>query len=160
MFQYVMSDHGPAGQLEGSPSVQTLQQSLANLAIATNRPGINPGPINGEVGPATMAAIVQGLGLLSEQLPSWLYLALQGALAVGSNTATAKTFVTSYATQLAIAANTAAVKYKTTPAAATTPTVVGFFAPGWYKTPIGMAILAVVALLGYKFIVAPRRAAA
>ena len=151
--------------LRGNAAVEGLQKALVNLAQATQRPAINPGPVDGIVGSQTMAAVSAALGLLSEELPNWLYLALQTAMIAGANTSQAKQFVTSYAPQLTIAANTAAVKFKTAapvvqPAA--TPANTGFlstiFPPGWYKRPsLGWVIVGIGAFAGYKLILAPSK---
>jgi len=150
---------GPMGSLGGKAEVENLQHALTNLAIATQRPQINPGPVTGVINDATMTAVSAGLGLLSEQLPTWAYLALQAAMIAGIQTTAAKDAVASAATQLTVAANTAAVKYKVQapPTMALTPA--GFFAPGWYKTPMGMGLIAVVAFLVYRYVIAPKKAA-
>lgn len=126
--------------LAGSPAVETLQRSLVNLAIATNRPQINPGQITGVVDDNTMVAINSAMGILTEDLPSWIYLALQTAMIAGSTTAAAKKAVEQYAAQLTIAANTAAVKYRTAPLpAAPVPITASIFDSlfpvGWYTRP-------------------------
>lgn len=148
----------PEFSLMGANEIETLQRALTNLATATQRPAITA-KVTGVIDDATMAAISEGLGLLTQELPSWLYMGLQGVMLVGATNATAKKYVGQYATQLTLAANAAAVKFKAqtpvvTPAA--TSTVVGFFAPGWYKTPIGIGLIAVTAFIGYKLI-APSR---
>jgi hypothetical protein len=126
--------------LMGSPAVETMQRALVNLAIATNRPQINPGTVTGVVDDNTMVAINSGMGILTEDLPSWLYLSLQAAMLAGSTTAAAKKAVEQYAAQITIAANTAAVKYKTTmppPAPITTTGSIfdSLFPTGWYARP-------------------------
>jgi hypothetical protein len=146
------------GHLMGASEIENLQRALINLGVATQRPAITC-KITGVMDDATMMAVNAGLGLLTEELPSWLYLALQGVMVAGSTNATAKKYTGQYATQLTMAVNTAAVKFKVapvvTPPVYTAPTIVGFFAPGWYKTPIGMALIAVAAFVGYKFFIAP-----
>jgi hypothetical protein len=140
--------------------IEALQTALRNLSIATARPDINPGPTNtGIVDAGTVSAVVAGMGLLTEKLDSWQYLAIQAGLIAGTATNKAKEVIATYAPQLTIAANTAAVKFKTTPV----PVVVGpmsFFAPGWYKTPLGLGLIAVVGLVIYKFVIAPTPAKA
>lgn len=127
--------------LAGSPAVEQLQRALVNLAIATNRPQINPGQVTGVVDDNTMVAINAASGILTEELPSWLYLAMQTAMIAGSTTAAAKKYVEQYAAQLTIAANTAAVKYKTAaPIPTATPSTAGsifnsIFPIGWYSRP-------------------------
>ncbi len=142
--------------LAGSPAVEGLQRSLINLAIATNRPQINPGAVTGVVDDNTMVAVNAALGILTEQLPSWLYLALQTAMIAGSTTAAAKKAVEQYAAQLTMAANTAAAKYKTTaPLPATTTTTGGIwdtlFPVGWYARPsLGWGVVIVLGFGAYK----------
>lgn len=147
--------------LAGSPSVEQLQRSLVNLAIATNRPQINPGTVSGTVDDPTMVAINAALGILTEDLPSWLYLGLQTAMIAGSTTAAAKKYVEQYAAQLTIAANTAAVKYKTT-APLPMPTTTGsifdsLFPMGWYSRPsLGWLVVLGVGFGGYKLFFAKK----
>lgn len=143
-------------QLMGTNEIETLQRALINLSVATQRPAINT-KITGVVDDETMTAINAALGLLTEQLPTWLYLALQGLMVTGATSATAKKYVGEYATQLALAANTATAKYKVSPPVPTTPPVqAGFFAPGWYKTPLGVLLIAVVGFAGYKLFFASK----
>lgn len=154
----------------GTAETENLQRALANLAQATQRPAINPGQISGVVDDGTMMAIQASLGLLTEELPSWMYLGLQAALMAGATTSTAKGYVGQYATQLTVAINTAAVKLKVNPPQGTVMTWAGspqpgvttnpgflatLFAPGWYKTPQGMLMIAIGLFIGYKFFVAP-----
>lgn len=147
---------GPSFQLMGAGEIETLQRSLINLSVATARPAINC-KITGIMDDQTMVALSSAVGLLSEELPSWAYLGLQAVMAGGSTSSTAKKYAGEYASQLAIACNTAAIKFKATPTAPVVAptTTVGFFAPGWYKTPFGLLLIAGVAFLGYKFILAP-----
>lgn len=152
--------------LASSASVQQLQQALVNLAISTGRPAINPGAVTGEMNDQTVVAVSSAMGLLTEELPSSVYLILQAGLLVGSATTQAKKLVEQYAPQLTIAANTAALKFHQQPPAV--PVVVqpqtsffgNLFAPGWYKTPFGMVIIGVGAFAIYKLFLAPRPAAA
>lgn len=148
--------------LDGPSEIENLQRALINLSIATQRPAINT-QVTGTVTDSTMLALSAALGLLTEELPSWLYLGLQGATMFGATNSTAKKYVGEYATQLALAINTAAVKYKQTPPVPAPPAPVAtqpsFFAPGWYKTPIGVALIAVVAFVGYKLLIAPSKKA-
>ncbi len=163
----------------GDPNVQALQQALTNLAQASGRPAINPGPISGVMNDSTVAAVAAGLQIMTEELPSWLYLVLQAALVAGSATSKAKTIVTQYAGQLTIAANAAAAKihpatsgparWASTPTdvaqfqpmqPTVTSTVTQMFAPGWYKTPIGIAIIALGLFGVYKLFIAPPKPAA
>lgn len=170
----------------GDPNIEALQRALLNLSQASGRPAINPGAVSGVLTDATMAAVVAAHGILTEELPSWMYLALQAALIAGSTTSQAKAIVTQYAGQLAMAANTAAAKLhpggtatggtirlpngtvvnvnaaagNTITAASDSPftlpgSVSEFFAPGWYKTPMGIALLLLVGFGVYKFFLAP-----
>lgn len=138
--------------LSGSAEVQGLQQALTNLATATGRPQINPGKIDGIVGTQTVMAVVAATDLLSEQLPTWAYLSLKaataGASASSAVTAEAKKGIELLAAPLTVAANTAAVKFKTQPPATTASS--SFFGPGWYKTPFGIALILGGAFVGYK----------
>ncbi len=149
----------PSVQLLGASEIEGLQRALINLSVATQRPSINT-KITGTIDDATMTAISEGLGLLTQELPSWLYLALQGVMVVGATNATAKKYVGEYATQLTLAVNAAAVKYKTNPPVPAASVQVGFFAPGWYKTPLGIALILAGVLVGYKLFIAPSRKAA
>lgn len=154
----------------GDPNVESLQRALTNLAIASGRPAINPGAISGTLNDATMAAVSASLGFITEELPSWLYVALQAALVLGSTTSQAKTAVTKYAGQLAMAANAAAAKMHPAggidvayqpPPTVVQPMTSTFspFAPGWYKTPFGIALILLVGFGVYKlFLAKPSRA--
>lgn len=149
-------------QLLGTNEIENLQRALINLGVATQRPAITA-RITGTIDDETMTAINAGLGLLTEELPSWLYLALQGVMVAGATSSTAKKYVGQYATQLALAANTAAVRYKVNPPVPTPPPATsssGFFASGWYKTPLGLVLIAGAAFVGYRIFVAPSRKAA
>jgi hypothetical protein len=156
----LLMQRGPTGlmqgpMLSGNAEVENLQRALANLAIATNRPQINPGAADGVVGDRTVAAVIAGMDLLTSQLPTWAYLSLQAALAAGSMTSQAKSVVTSLAAPLTVAANTAAVKFKQNPTTGPLmPAQQGFFAPGWYKTPAGIALILIVGFVGYKLFMA------
>jgi len=148
---------GPLGAAVKA-DIENLQRALTNLATATQRPQINPGPITGTVDSGTVTAVSAAMGLLTESLPSWLYLASQAALIGGASTSVAKEFVGTDATQLTIAANTAALKFPKPGTVLTPLPATGFFAPGWYKTPAGLALIGVAAFIVYKFVIAPRRA--
>jgi peptidoglycan hydrolase-like protein with peptidoglycan-binding domain len=159
LLSHVLSGPGP---LAGTASVEGLQRALANLAIATTNSSINPGPIDGVVGGQTVAAVNAALSLITKELPSWLYVGLQAALLVGSTTTQAKAYVTQYAPQLTIAANTAAIKFKTpTPAPMTIQTMASnslfdtVFPANWYKKPsLGLALVLLGAFGFYKFFLA------
>jgi hypothetical protein len=149
---------GTPGVNTATPGVQALQTALNNLGRATQRPQIAC-PVTGKVDDATVAAVVAGMGILTEQLSTWQYLALQAAFVAGSATSKAKEAVAIAAPQLTIAANTAAVKYGKVNPVAVGP--LGFFAPGWYKTPAGLLLIGVGGFLFYKFVIAkPAKAAA
>lgn len=150
----------------GDPNVESLQRALTNLAIASGRPAINPGAISGTLNDATMAAVSASLGIITEELPGWLYAALQAGLILGSTTSQAKAVVTKYAGQLAMAANAAAAKmhpsgvqvaYQPPPSVVPMQST-SFFAPGWYKTPMGIALLLLIGFGVYKlFLASPSR---
>ena len=161
------------GHLAGDPNIETLQRSLTNLAIASGRPAINPGQVTGTMNDATMAAVSSALGILTEELPGWLYLALQAAMIAGSTTSKAKAVVTQYASQLAMAANAAAVKMRpgsniatfqpiqaTSIGPATTPTTFlqTMFGSPWYKSPLGIALIGLGLFGFYKFFIAAPKA--
>lgn len=164
----------------GDPNIESLQRALLNLSQASGRPAINPGAVTGVMNDATMAAVTAALGIITEELPSWMYLGLQAALITGSLTSQAKEYVTRYAGQLAMAANTAASKLhppggggiRLPNGTIVNPTVYGetltpssgsilpstvsnLFAPGWYKTPFGIAVLLLIGFGAYKFFLAP-----
>jgi hypothetical protein len=147
--------------LMGTSEIENLQRALINLGVATQRPAVTC-KITGIMDDATMMAINAGLGLLTEELPNWLYVGVQGVMIFGSTNATAKKYTGEYATQIAMAANAAAVKFKVNPPVPVVvplaPTVVGFFAPGWYKTPLGLLLIGAALLVGYKFFIAPTKA--
>lgn len=154
-----IAHRGSEAQLLGASEIENLQRALINLSAATQRPAITT-KVTGVIDDATMTAVSAALGLLTEELPSWLYLGLQGVMLVGATNASAKKYVGNYATQLTLAANTASVKYKVTPPVpAMPPAASGPFASGWYKTPLGIVLIVGVAFVGYKILSAPRRAA-
>lgn len=161
--------------LNGNANIETLQRALTNLAISSGRPAINPGPITGDLNDSTMVAISAAHGLITEELPSWMYLALQAAMMVGATNSTAKSYVAQYAPQLTIAVNTAAVKFKQQAPSSNTATLympdgglpgaqpVGVFASlfpiDWYKRPTwGLALVLIGAFGFYKyFLAAPKK---
>lgn len=158
------------GHLAGDPNIETLQRALTNLAQASGRPAINPGPITGALNDATMAAVSSALGIITEELPGWMYLALQAAMIAGSTTSKAKQIVTQYASQLAMAANAAAVKMRPSTNVATfqpihatmvtqAPTFwQSAFGPVWYKSPLGIALIGLGLFGFYKFFIAAPKA--
>ena len=151
--------------LQGTAIVETFQRALANLAIATARPTINPGPVTGVLNDSTMVAFSAAIGVVAEELPDWLYLLLQAAMAGGATSTAAKNFVTKYAAPLTIALNTAAVKYKAAPVVTIVQPTPGpldtLFAPGWYTRPsLGLLVVGVGAFAIYKLLAPAPRAAA
>lgn len=161
------------GHLAGDPNIETLQRALTNLALASGRPAINPNGITGTLNDATMAAVSSALGIITEELPGWLYLALQAAMIAGSTTSKAKQIVTQYASQLAMAANAAAVKmrpmgnssvaiFQPQYAAQPVPTAMSFlqsvFGSPWYKSPLGIGLIALGLFGFYKFFIAAPKA--
>jgi len=156
---------GAPGLGAANASVEQLQRALVNLAVATGRPAINPGKVSGTIDDATMIALGAAIGLLSEELPNYVYLPLQATLLVGVTNATAKQYVTQYAPQITVAINTAAVKFKTSTPAPTAGTVITQPAPvqpslfdklfpvGWYTRPSwGWLILAAGGFATYKLV--------
>lgn len=140
--------------LAGSAEIIKLQQSLANLAVATGRPEFAPGRTDGVLDDATMAGVAAAVSVAANELPSWLATALQIALVGGAATQTAKNYVSQYAAQLSVAFNTAAVKYKKAPVpVAPTPAV---FVTPWFKTWWGITGIVVGGLFVLRFIFAPR----
>ena len=79
--------------LAGDANIENLQRALVNLAQAANRPAINPGVVSGVMNDATMTAVSAALGIITEELPSWLYLALQAGMIAGATTSKAKGLV-------------------------------------------------------------------
>lgn len=145
--------------LQGPAEVKSLQQALKNLSVATQRPDIDPGPIDGTVSPQTVQSVIAAQTLLSAELPSWAFVSLQAALAAGAMTSKAKEAIAAAAVPLTVAANTAAVKFKK-PGVMMPTGVASFFAPGWYKTPFGIALILATAFVGYKLFFAPPTKAA
>lgn len=143
--------------LAGTAEIVKLQQSLVNLAASTNKPQLNPGRTDGVLDDATMACVASAFSYAANELPGWLATPLNLALIGGSGTSTAKSYVGSYAAQLSVAFNAAAVKYKSSSVPA--PTAPIATATPWYKTPWGIAGIIVGGLIVLKFVLAPRQAA-
>lgn len=149
--------------LMGTADITALQQALLNLAVTANRPSSNPGPVTGVVNDATMAAIGASAGVLTEQLPSWLYLAFQVAMIAGAGTTTAKKFVEDHAAEFTIAINTATAKMKSTGIIppyilpTTTPGLFDTLFPiGWYTTPsLGWLVVGALGFGAYKLLKKP-----
>ena len=142
--------------LAGTAEIVKLQQSLANLAQSTQRPEFSPGRTDGVLDDATVAAVASAFSVVANELPSWLATSLQLALIGGSATQVAKNYISQYAAQLAVAFNTAAVKYKTTPVPAAIPTAI---AMPWYQTWWGIGGLIVGGLIVLKYVLAPSQSA-
>lgn len=150
-------------QLMGPSEIENLQRALNNLGVAVQQPAITC-KVTGTLDNQTMTAISASIGHLTKELPSWLFLGLQGAMAFGAASDTAKKYIGQYATQLTVAVNTAAVRFKTTPPPFVPASVqAGFFAPGWHKTPLGLALIVgglITAFFAYRGLTSapPRRA--
>lgn len=138
--------------LMGSGDIQALQQALVNLAIATGRPQINPGKVDGVVSAATVTAVVAAIDVLQPEMSETNFLILKASLAGAGAAAPTQaiTVVTTLAVPLTVAANTAAVKYKTT--GIMLPWDAGFFGPGWYTTPAGIGLILIGAFIGWKLL--------
>lgn len=142
--------------LGGTAEITKLQQSLVNLAQATNKPQLNPGRVDGVLDDATMASVASAFSYAAGELPSTLSSVVQLALIGGSGTSTAKNYVSQYATQLSVAFNAAAIKYRTAPPA-TTPVVVPTASGAWYTTWWGIGGIILAGALAFKFFLAPRQ---
>lgn len=140
--------------LGGSAEITKLQQALVNLAQSTNKPQLNPGRTDGTLDDATMACVASAFSYAANELPSTLSSVVQLALIGGSATSTAKNYVTQYASQLAVAFNAAAIKYRTAPPPAVVyPTVT---AGTWYTTWWGVLGLVVGGAFALKWILGSR----
>lgn len=129
--------------------VQQMQQALVTLALKSNRPNIRPDVTNGILTDGTMNAVVAGMDLFTNALPATEYLALQAALLIGATTDTAKSMVLQYAPDIASAALGASLTV--TPATTAPP----IFSLAWFETPLGLGILILGGILGYKLFIAP-----
>jgi hypothetical protein len=130
--------------LTGAADVENLQRALINFAQRSGNAATNPGAVTGELNAQTMTALQAAIAQGSSSLPSWMYLAMQAAMAGGATTSSAKAFVTQYATVFAVAVNTQAsrlpaVAQPIPPAAVATP---------WYKTQWGIGLLVLGAAVG------------
>jgi hypothetical protein len=141
------------GQLQGVNEVRGLQVALAQLAMVTQRPQINPNDFSGIVGASTVMAVVSATDLLSEHLSTMQFVALKIALAGAtfSSTATdaAKRAIESSALALTVAANTAAAKFGQ-------PTPFGLTAD-WWTTPVGLGLIAIGVIVGIKVLSKPKK---
>ena len=125
--------------------VAALQQALARLAVASGRPEINPGPATGVMNVQTMVAVASSFDIVGAELPWYGRYSLQGVLLLGASTDMARTQVTNYAQQLAIAADAAALKVR--PKTSGLP----FNIPvDWYTTPEGLAFIVLAGFVGYR----------
>lgn len=140
--------------LGGTAEITKLQQSLVNLAQATNRPQFNPGRIDGVLDDATMIAVSAAFSVAANELPSQLSTVVQLALIGGSATTTAKNYIGQYATQLAVAFNAAALKYKQAAVPAVPMPMPSGTAP-WYTTWWGIGGMIVGGLVVLKFVLGP-----
>lgn len=139
------------------PNVRALQQALAQLSLVTMRPQINPISQTGVVDDYTAAAVVSGLDLLTSGLPVAVDAFLQAALIGGATTDPAKALIKDNAAYLALAAQTAVVKYGGSQYAST------FFPVDlqpWYTQPFGLIVIAGLGFLVIKLIHKNQKASA
>ena len=147
----VVALSGPLHGFSGSADISNLQQALTNLALKTGNPSFNPGPVNGDLNGQTLAALQASMSVIGKDLPGWLTLALQGAFTIGTGSSQVKNYIGQYATQIAMAVNTASARMS--PATQTTPIIVGSVGP-WYQQTWGMlAIRAGILFTGWFFFV-------
>lgn len=125
-----------------SADITALQNSLVQLAIASNRPSVNPGTITGVLNDQTMAALAAGFDLLAGQLPWYAHYSLEAAFVLGAGTDTARAAVGSYSTELTIAA--IAASKVVTPSYGAFP-----FLPDT-SDPTSLLLLGIAALVVYK----------
>ena len=149
---------GPPAHLQGSAAVEQLQRALQNLARATRQPAIDPRQITGFVDDMTVTNVDAALSFMtSKELPSFIYLALQGALQSGS-LAYAKQIIEQYASQLTIAANKVSMQRIAKTVIIRDPMQLqgslGAFFEGWYKKPWGILLIALGAFGVYKIFIA------
>jgi hypothetical protein len=146
---------------DADPGVKQLQLALTQLAQVTGRPNVNPQTTNGEMTDATMIAIVNALGILSEELPTYAYVGVQAGLIIGSTTSFAKKTVTQYAPVLAAATSAAAAKWAHDhPATPTLPITPTSEETPWYKTPLGIGGIVLGGIVVYKILFSPSQKAA
>lgn len=140
--------------LGGTAEITKLQQALVNLAQSTNKPQLNPGRVDGVLDDATMACVASALSYAANELPSQLSSVVQLALIGGSATSTAKNYVGQYASQLSVAFNAAAVKYRTAPPP---PVMMPGTATGaWYTTWWGIGGLIIGGAFVLKYLLGSR----
>lgn len=131
------------------PGVQQMQLALVTLAQKSNRPNIKPDVTTGFLTDGTMNAVVAAMDILTNALPAMEYLALQAALLIGATTDSAKSVVLQYAPDIAAAALGASL---TVTPASSSPAI---FSLAWFETPLGLGILLIGGILGYKLFIAP-----
>lgn len=129
--------------------VQQMQQALVTLALKSNRPNIRPDVTTGYLTDGTMSAVVAAMDILTNALPATEYLALQAGLLIGATTDTAKSVVLQYAPDITAAALGASL---TVTPATSSPAI---FSLAWFETPLGLGILLIGGILGYKLFIAP-----
>lgn len=142
--------------LAGTAEIAKMQQALANLAQATGKPQFNPGRSDGVLDDATMVAVAAAVSVAANELPDTLGSVVQLALIGGATTSTAKNYVNQYASQLSVAFNAAAVKYKVNPPAPTVYPIAT--ATPWYTTWWGVGGLIIGGIVALKFLLGPSRA--
>lgn len=141
--------------LGGTAEITKMQQALVNLAQSTNKPQLNPGRVDGVLDDATMSCVASAFSYAAGELPSTLSSVVQLALIGGSATSTAKNYVTQYASQLAVAFNAAAVKYRTAPPVPVVMPGVGT-SGAWYTTWWGIGGLIIGGAFALKYILGSR----
>jgi hypothetical protein len=157
--------------LGASAAVTTMQKALAGLAQAACKPEINPGEPSGTVDAATLGAVAAMLAWGAKKIPQdetakYLSKTLNvSGIAAGFLASSVGPVVAGYATWITRTANalTVAVKQGVIKGACTTPDGGGGgggggdkAAPAWYQTPEGMVGILLAAVVGYKFLLAPK----
>jgi hypothetical protein len=156
--------------LGASAAVTTMQKALAGLAQAACKPEINPGE-SGTVDAATLGAVAAMLAWGAKKIPQdetakYLSKTLNvSGIAAGFLATNVAPVVTPYVPWITRTANalTVAVKQGVIKGACTTPDGGGGgggggdkAAPAWYQTPEGMVGILLAAVVGYKFLLAPK----
>jgi len=143
-----------SGLGDANADISQLQTALKELARVTGRAGIDPGEATGIMNDATMRGIASAGSLITDELPSWLYVSLQAALFAGSSSSFAQKQVTSFAHPIAAAVELATARY-----VSKHPQQGGSGMPDtmiaedpWYKTPIGIGGIALGAFLAWKLL--------
>jgi len=110
----MFASRGVAGLGAASPAITNLQNALVALAQASGRPAINPGQVDGLLGPKTMMALAAGLQAAAEKIPKDTAATVaSAALALGATTTQAINAVNTYAPQLTLIIKAATVAYTT-----------------------------------------------